>query len=66
MSATPKCPHCGYEFDGEETWHSAYSKYGRVYVGDCDQSDLTCPNDDCKKPFKVECVHKITFKAAED
>lgn len=61
----PKCPHCGYEFDDEETWHSNYLKSGKVNVGDYDGSDLTCPNLDCGKEFTVTCIHEIKFEASE-
>jgi hypothetical protein len=61
MKNNPACPYCGYEFDDEETWYSSYSKTGEVYTGDGDCSELTCPNDDCKKVFDCTCVHIVTF-----
>lgn len=68
MSRTksPVCPHCEYEFDEEETWYSEYKESGQVYTGDCDTSDLKCPNDDCGKEFKVMCVHEVKFEPHED
>lgn len=62
----PTCPHCKYEFDDEETWHSQYSESGEVYSGDGDESELVCPNLDCCKSFKVVCIHEITWEAADD
>jgi len=56
----PKCNHCDYEFDDEETWHGEYT-VGRVYTGDGDDSTLTCPNLDCGKKFHVRCIHKLVF-----
>jgi hypothetical protein len=64
MNFRPTCPHCDYEFDDEETW---YAGTGRtVNTGDCDESELVCPNLDCKKEFKVVCVHQITFEHIEE
>lgn len=63
MNFRPTCPDCDYEFDDEETW---YAGTGRtVYTDDGDESYLVCPNLDCKKEFKVVCVHQITFQPAE-
>jgi hypothetical protein len=58
----PKCTHCGYEFDDEETWYGEYMVGGKVHVGDGDTSELICPNDDCKKKFWVKCVHHFEFE----
>lgn len=57
----PTCIHCGYEFDEEETWHGEY-QVGKVYTGDCDDSELKCPNLDCGKTFYVRCIHLISFE----
>jgi len=62
MKSNPECPYCGYWFDDEETRYSSYSKSGEVFIGDGDESNLTCPNDDCKKKFDCTCVHIVTFK----
>lgn len=64
-TSTPKCPHCGYEFDSDETYY-APAKIGTVYHGDGDQSELTCPNDDCKKRFYVMCAHDIKFVQCDE
>lgn len=55
----PTCPHCGYEFDDEEIWYEGTGIY--VNMGDCEDTELICPNDDCKKKFNVRCIHEITF-----
>ena len=62
----PTCPHCGYEFDEDETWHSQFSETGEVSSEDGDESELKCPNLDCQKDFKVICVHHITWEAADE
>jgi|GEM_PF-3315306 len=64
-SNNPKCSHCGYELDDEETWYGEY-KVGRVSTGDCDQSELKCPNLDCGKIFYTQCVHKIEFVQVDE
>ncbi len=61
---SPKCPHCGYEFDEEEVWHSDHNNY--VHTGDGDDSELKCPNTDCGKKFEVACIHEIKFEALEE
>jgi len=30
LNGTPKCTHCGYQFDADDTWHGDYT-VGRVY-----------------------------------
>lgn len=62
----PTCPHCSYEFDDEETWHSTFLDIGEVYSGCGDMSELTCPNEDCKSNFNVICVHDIRWKAVDE
>jgi len=57
----PTCSHCGYVFDDDETWHSSMSETGTVHTGDCDTSELVCPNLDCKKTFYVACSHDVFF-----
>lgn len=59
-SRNPKCSHCGYELDDEETWHTPHW-IGTVHNGDCDDSELVCPSLDCKKIFHVRCLHEIKF-----
>jgi hypothetical protein len=66
MRRHPKCPHCGYEFDDEETWYGNYNKTGNVFTGDGDSSELSCPNDDCRKKFECTCVHIIMFESDDD
>ena len=56
----PTCSHCGYEFNDEETWYYD-DKIGDVNTGDCEHSELTCPNNDCGKKFYVNCIHLIKF-----
>ena len=57
----PKCSHCGYELDEEETW------YGMdVESGDGDMSELTCPNLDCEKKFFVMCEHDIKWECCDE
>lgn len=58
----PTCPHCGYEFDEDETWFSGHSE-NEVHTGDCDESELTCPNMDCGEKFITTCVHVVTFES---
>lgn len=65
-TVSPTCPHCGYEFDEEETWLGNYSTTGNVHSGDGDDSDLVCPNLDCEKKFSVVCIHEIKFEAIEE
>jgi rubredoxin len=61
MMNNPKCSHCGYELDEEETWHSM-----EVESGDGDISELTCPNLDCGKVFHVMCRHDINWKSCDE
>lgn len=61
ITTNPTCSHCGYEFDDEETWHK-----GKVSNGDCDESELKCPNNDCGKTFYVRCVHRIEFEQIDE
>ena len=58
----PICPHCEYEFDDDETWHSG----GDVCSGDVDTSELVCHNLDCKKTFHVICRHDIKWTACDE
>ena len=61
----PKCSHCGYEFDEEETWHGEYT-VGKVYTGDGDDSQLKCPNRLCRKTFYVRCLHSLNFTQTDE
>ena len=61
ITTNPTCPHCGYGFDEEETWNQGNGKTGTVYTGDCDPSELHCPNGDCKKAFYTLYHHIIKF-----
>ncbi len=56
----PVCSNCGYELDDNETWHGEHT-IGRVYNGDGDDSVVTCPNGDCRKPFHIRCIHSIRW-----
>jgi len=60
----PKCPHCEYVFDDEETWYGEYT-VGKIYTGDGDESTITCPNLDCKKSFTVTCTHELVFESED-
>ena len=60
LKHAPTCSHCGYIFDEEETWHGEYT-VGKVHTGDCDDSELKCPNSDCGKVCHVRCIHEIRF-----
>lgn len=53
----PTCPHCNYEFDDDETWHSSHRN--EVHAGDSEISDLTCHA--CGNKFHVVCVHDINW-----
>lgn len=64
-SKNPVCPHCNTELDEEETWHGEYT-VGVVEKGDCDESEITCPNLDCKKTYKTRCVHYVRFEQVDD
>lgn len=66
LKNAPTCPHCNYEFDAEETWHSTYSEKSRVHTNDDDESTVTCHNDDCKKRFKTRCTYIAMFISEED
>ena len=57
---TPRCPHCGYNFDDEETWYPS-DTVGRTHVGDGDESELVCPT--CNKKFIVTCIHELIFES---
>ncbi len=59
-TAYPKCTHCEYQFDEEEMWYGEHD-VGKVYIGDCDDSELKCPNEDCEKTFYVRCIHELRF-----
>ncbi len=66
-STNPTCPHCDYQFDQDETWHSQHNgKTGEVLTDDGDVSELTCPNKGCNKPFFVRCAHDIHFVACDE
>lgn len=66
LKNSPVCPYCKYEFDAEETWHSAYSNKSRVLTGDGDESLVDCHNDDCGKKFKVFCCDVTMFDSVEN
>lgn len=59
MNSTPKCTHCSYKFDTEDTWHSDHS-VGEVSFEEDGQSDLKCPK--CNEVFHVICEHQYDFK----
>jgi len=56
---SPKCPYCETEFEDEDIWYS--EKHGKVYTGECDESELICVNDDCKKVYHVRCDYIRVF-----
>jgi len=60
----PTCSHCGYELSEDELWYET-AEIGKVHTGDCDTSDLKCPNSDCGKTFYVACTHEIMFMAVD-
>ena len=62
----PTCPHCGYEFDDDETWHTSHQSEYEVYNGDGDQSTVKCHNLDCQKVFHLMCVHDIRWKPVDE
>ena len=47
--AYPKCPHCGYEFDAEDIWHTGSTDFPTESDGDT--NDTNCLS--CKKPLRV-------------
>ncbi len=55
----PTCPYCDFEWDEEDLWYGKQD----VSVGDCDETQLTCLNDDCKKEFTVTCIHDLKFES---
>jgi len=59
MSKNPKCTECGYEFDDEETFYTEH-KTGKVYIGDCDDSEIICPS--CGKKFFTRAVMTLSFE----
>lgn len=59
FNGTPKCNHCNYQFDDEDTWHGSYT-VGEVHFDEDTQSDLKCPN--CGETFHVVCEHHYHFK----
>lgn len=62
----PTCPHCGYEFDDDETWYGD-STVGAISHGDGDISDeLTCPNLDCLKKFYLMCTHIMHYEHCDE
>lgn len=65
INHNPTCPYCKYEFDEEETYHGEYDA-GKVHLGDGDESELTCPSDDCKKKFTVICGHVFNFTSYDE
>lgn len=58
MNSTPRCTHCGYKFNTDDTWHSDHS-VGEIDFKDGGQSDIKCPH--CKKTFHVVCEHHFNF-----
>ena len=65
LKNTPVCPHCNYEFDVEETWHSTYSEESRVMTEEDESGFVRCHNDDCKALFEVTCVSVLMFSSEE-
>ena len=61
MMNNPKCSHCGYELDEEETWHTQ-----DIENGDGDMSEIMCPNSDCQKTFYVMCKHDINWDCCDE
>lgn len=55
--SNPTCPHCNYEFDDDDTWHSSHTN--EVNAGDSEVSDLTCHA--CGNEFHVVCEHEIKW-----
>ena len=47
--SSPKCPHCKYEFDFEDIWHTGSTDFPTQSDGD--ETDTTCSN--CKEPLKI-------------
>ncbi len=45
----PKCPHCNYEFNDENIWHTGSTDFPKGNDGDV--TDTACLN--CKKPLKI-------------
>jgi hypothetical protein len=66
LKNNPVCPHCGYEFDDDETWHSQYSEESMILTSEDEESEPVCLNEDCGKQFKVRCVAVIMFDSEED
>lgn len=61
-SNTPKCNHCGYEFGHQELWCGDQT----VYTDCGDDTELVCPNDDCKKTFYVICERSLSFSNIDE
>lgn len=59
------CPHCGYEFDDDETWHSQYGDDKHVVnTGDCEESNVECHS--CEQGFNVYCEQITMFKSSTE
>ena len=58
----PKCNHCDYEFDSDDTWHGQYS-VGEISKDDCEVSKVKCPS--CGEEFHTMCVHRYTFSTVD-
>lgn len=56
MNSTPRCTHCGYQFDVDDTWPGGHE----VSFEEDGQSDLECPK--CNRTFHVICEHQYHFK----
>ncbi len=64
--SNPTCPHCGYEFDDDETWYTSSQVDFVVHSGDGDLSEVKCHNLDCQKVFNLMCVHDIRWKNVDE
>lgn len=45
----PQCPHCKYEFDAEDIWHTGSTDFPKESDGD--ESETQCLN--CHKPLSI-------------
>jgi len=56
----PKCNHCDYEYDSDETWYGSQD----ISKGDCENTELKCLC--CDEIFHVACVHETKFATVDE
>ena len=56
------CPHCKYEFDSEDIWHTGSTDFPTMDDGDT--SDTHCLS--CKEPLRIELSLEPSWKFLDE